>query len=126
VVFSPGGEEPDQRSRGRSSGNKLLYAHFREEAELVEENGGNKHEGSAGTMLTPGGGAVQEWFQWLRQKVRVTLRKTRGGGSRPPPPFSLRQTLLTFVGAFSTLLMVTRLSFYMTRERGSDYRIVLG
>lgn len=93
---------------------------------LVKENDGKKHEDSTGTLVTPGGGAVQEWVQWLQQKVRVTLRKTRGGGSYPPPPFSLRQTLLTFIGAFSTLLMVTRLNFYMTKERGLDYKIILG
>jgi hypothetical protein len=93
---------------------------------IVEENAGHKLEVSATAELKLGESAWKHWLAIIKEKVQITLRKFRGGGSQPPPPFTLRQSLLTFIGCFSTLLLVTGLSFYLTEEDKLDYNIILG
>lgn len=62
----------------------------------------------------------------IKGRVITSLRKSRGGGVKPPPPMSWNQVLLTFVGVFVTLLMITRLNVYVQEVYGFDYEIVLG
>lgn len=62
----------------------------------------------------------------LGHHLRTTLRKTRGGGAQPPPAMDWRQTLLTFIGCFVTLLMITRLNVYLLQERGPNDAMALG
>ena len=69
------------------------------------------------------------WRQWIvptKTKAVSTIRKTLGAGTQPPPAFGWDQTLLTFVGVFTSMLMLTRLNVYMKEQRGQDYAIVLG
>mmetsp|Transcript_29533 Transcript_29533/g.45335 ORF Transcript_29533/g.45335 Transcript_29533/m.45335 type:complete len:472 (-) Transcript_29533:269-1684(-) len=68
----------------------------------------------------------QKFWNTLRYKVLTIIHKFKGGGVAPPPSFTTKQALVTFVGAFSTLLALTSLNKKLTDEYGGDGRIVLG
>jgi CBS-domain-containing membrane protein len=62
----------------------------------------------------------------LKERLTMMIRKSRGGGMQPPPAMSWKQSSLTFVGAFLTLLAVCRLNVSVIERFGVEYGIVLG
>jgi hypothetical protein len=62
----------------------------------------------------------------LKERLTMMIRKTRGGGMQPPPAMSWKQSSLTFVGAFLTLVAVCRLNVSVIERFGVEYGIVLG
>jgi hypothetical protein len=61
-----------------------------------------------------------------KNRLVATARKSKGSSVQPPPPFSWRQTMVTFVGCFITMIILTRLNYFLAQTRGPDYTIVLG
>lgn len=62
----------------------------------------------------------------LKERLKMMIRKTRGGGMHPPPAMSWKQSSLTFAGAFLTLIAVCRLNVSVIERFGVEYGIVLG
>ena len=93
-------------------------------SECVNKEEHKPNESIVNVPFSPG-----NWRRWIvptKTKAVSTIRKTVGAGTQPPPVFGWDQTLLTFVGVFISMLMLTRLNVHMIEQRGQDYAIVLG
>ncbi|KAL9182580.1 hypothetical protein ACHAXT_013232 [Thalassiosira profunda] len=67
----------------------------------------------------------QRVWSFLVRRSKVLPAKWRGANNEPPPPFSTRESLWTFLGCFLTL--VALLTFSEAIERtNQDYSLVLG
>jgi hypothetical protein len=62
----------------------------------------------------------------LRSKTVATVKKTKGGGVKPPPSFTWRQTFQTFFGVFWTIAALTWLNTRLLKEHGDNAAILLG
>lgn len=62
----------------------------------------------------------------IRQRVQQVATKAKGAGMHPPPAMSWKESFLTFVGVFWTLLILTKTNHGMMAWFGSEYEIVLG
>ena len=78
------------------------------------------------TVSTTGNSILEDYAAMAKERALVVLRKFRGGGAQPSPAFSWRQTFLTFMGVFLTLLCVSRLNVRLSENRGDDFNIVMG
>ena len=52
----------------------------------------------------------------LWQRLVAMVKKTKGAGVAPSPPFTIRNSLYTFVGVFLTLLILTRMNSFIDDE----------
>lgn len=59
-------------------------------------------------------------------KIRTIARKLLGANVKAPPLFTWEQTAWTFLGAFLTLGVLTKINATITKNHGSKYAIVLG
>lgn len=66
-----------------------------------------------------GGGA-------LRHYIKSYAKKLKGGKLQPPPPMPQNESILTFFGAFITLLLLAFTSKSIKEATDKDYMIVLG
>lgn len=71
-------------------------------------------------------GFVGEQCMWIKSRLWNTLLKTRGGAVQAPPPFSMMQTLHTFVAVFLTIAAMCFLNTHMVSNHGRDRLVVLG
>jgi hypothetical protein len=62
----------------------------------------------------------------MASRLITTASKARGAGMKPPPAMSWNESLLTFVGVFWTLLILTKTNEGIERRFGPKYEIVLG
>jgi hypothetical protein len=62
----------------------------------------------------------------LRSKTVAIVQKTKGGGVKPPPCFTWRQTFQTFFGVFWTIAALTWLNTRLLKEHGDNAAILLG
>lgn len=63
---------------------------------------------------------------WFWNRLRTTLAKARGGAVQAPPPFSWRQTFVTFIGVFFTISAMTMLNTRLVEHHGDDAALLLG
>jgi hypothetical protein len=70
--------------------------------------------------------AIHDATRATKAALTTSVRKAKGAGAPIPPVYSWKQSLLTFVGSFVTLLAITSLSDHFQTMWGPDYGIVLG
>ena len=64
--------------------------------------------------------------RFLGRRLTTALAKARGGGAPVPPSFTWSQSLLTFLGCFGTLWIVTATSEALSQRWGPDHAIIVG
>eukprot|EP00934_Nitzschia_sp_Nitz4_P003986 Nitzschia sp. Nitz4//scaffold25_size161228//12173//13597//NITZ4_002411-RA/size161228-augustus-gene-0.78-mRNA-1//1//CDS//3329544529//3976//frame0 len=62
----------------------------------------------------------------VKRVVTSVLEKSKGANVKPPPTFTWEQSAWSFVGAFVTLAILTKLNEALIGKGGLDYAIVLG
>lgn len=58
-------------------------------------------------------------------KTSRYIKKLQGGSACIPPPFTNSQTLLTFIGVFTTQLILSRLDLFIQTESNKELSLVL-
>ena len=96
-------------------------------AELIEEKPPSQTSPNANAASqSKMAGIIAGRLNIIGTRLTTTARKIRGGGVKPPPTFSFFESFFSFLGAFISLLIITRLNVYLVQEQGStDLAIVL-
>lgn len=61
-------------------------------------------------------GTSKSFASKLRLRLEAMIKKSKGAGVEPSPPFTIRNSLYTFLGVFCTLLILTRMNSFIDDE----------
>ena len=83
-----------------------------------EKAGGMYGDDVGGTGNTAGCGRI-------KRTIDGAIKKMKGAGVKPAPPFDYIQSLWTFIGCFITLLFLTNFNRYLLHNHGVDHTFIL-
>jgi hypothetical protein len=104
-------------------GQLLLEKQVRVNSDVVSGTGGDD---TAGRTVSGNHGRKSSIPSMAYHRLRVWLKKARGGGLQIPPPLSFRQSLWTAFGAFVGLLVLSSLNEYYKFLSDDEYFLLIG